>query len=196
MGELKLDDALSQYKYQKYKQRSKEPKLIDIEQVQKPISYMIEHRSRISKDQYYLEIAKAVALRSTCLRRQYGAIVVQSDRIVSTGYNGAPRGRDNCCDLGKCLREEQHIPHGERYELCRSVHAEQNAIIAAGFEKTNGSTLYLAGIDSQTDKPIDAPDCCMMCKRVIINAGIKQVVFLNGDGDIREVDVDSWVQEE
>ena len=155
-----------------------------------------ERKMRISKADYYLQIAKSVALRSTCLRRKYGAIVVNRDTIVSTGYNGAPRGRENCCDLGICKREQLHIPHGERYELCRSVHAEQNAIIAAGYEKTFGATLYLAGIDAQTEQLIDAPDCCMMCKRVIINAGISQVIFLNGDGTQRVVKTDSWITEE
>ena len=96
---------------------------------------------RIDKDWYYLDIAKSVALRATCLRRKYGAIIVQNDRIVSTGYNGAPRGRTNCCDTGVCIRDEQQVPHGERYELCKSVHAEQNAVIFAGFDKTNGATL-------------------------------------------------------
>lgn len=192
MGDISLDDVLAQWRLETYKRKYSEK----IEQVTNPISYNIEHQSRIPKTMYYLEIAKSVALRSTCLRRQYGAIVVQNDRIVSTGYNGAPRGRDNCCDLGKCLREEQKIPHGERYELCRSVHAEQNAVISAGFEKSNGATLYLSGIDVLTGNLIDAPDCCMMCKRVIINAGIKKVIFLNGDGSVREVEVESWVKEE
>ena len=152
--------------------------------------------SRISKTIYYLNIAKAVAMRSTCIRRQYGAIIVKDDRIVATGYNGSPRGRVNCCDTGSCIRAEQNIPHGERYELCRSVHAEQNAIIAAGYASTNGATLYLAGIDKDTGALIDTPDCCMMCKRVVINAGIDNVIFLNGDGSTREVKVSSWVESE
>lgn len=156
---------------------------------------------RRSKNSYYCNIALAVAERSTCLRRKYGAVIVKDDTIVSTGYNGAPRGRVNCCDLGTCEREQQRIPHGERYELCRSVHAEQNAVIAAGYEKTKGATLYLAGIDVSGDEPeiINAPDCCMMCKRVIINAGISKVIFLGceyGLELIREVDVKTWIEEE
>lgn len=151
---------------------------------------------RIDKDWYYLDIAKSVALRATCLRRKYGAIIVQNDRIVSTGYNGAPRGRTNCCDTGICIREQRNVPHGERYELCKSVHAEQNAVIFAGFDKTNGATLYLAGVDAKMNEPIDAPDCCMMCKRVLINAGIKNVKFLNGNGTMREIKVQTWVNEE
>lgn len=129
---------------------------------------------RPSKDRYYLNIAKAVAARSTCLRRQYGAVIVKDDIILSTGYNGAPRGISNCCDVGTCLRQELNIPSGERYELCKSVHAEQNAIIQAGFEKTNGATLYLAGIQDGED--ITKPQCCEMCKRFIANAGILRVV--------------------
>lgn len=144
---------------------------------------------RISKTDYYLTIARAVSLRGTCLRRNYGAVIVKDDRIVSTGYNGAPRGEDNCCDTGVCIRQQQGIPSGQRYELCKSVHAEQNAVIFAGFDKTNGSTLYLAGTDVETGNDIAAPDCCDMCKRVIRNAGIKRVYFLNADGTHRVWDV-------
>ena len=141
--------------------------------------------ARISKVDYYLGIAKAVSKRGTCLRRNYGAVIVKDDRIVATGYNGAPRGEENCCDIGRCVRQEQKIPSGQRYELCRSVHAEQNAIISAGFTSTNGATLYLAGIDMETGADIAAPDCCEMCKRVVRNAGIKTVYFLNSDGTHR-----------
>ena len=154
---------------------------------------------RKSKYNYYCDIALAVASRSTCLRRKYGAVIVKDDVIVSTGYNGAPRGRANCCDIGTCKRASENIPHGERYELCRSVHAEQNAIIAAGYEKTNGATLYLAGVDCIEGHVINNPDCCMMCKRVIINAGIKKVVFLgtkSGMEDVRTVYVREWIDNE
>lgn len=151
---------------------------------------------RTEKDMYYLDIAKAVAMRATCLRRKYGAIIVKDDRIVSTGYNGAPRGKCNCCDTEQCIREELKVQHGERYELCRSVHAEQNAVIFAGFDKTNDATLYLAGIEAETNALVSAPDCCMMCKRVLINAGIKQVKFLNGDGTVRVEKIADWVREE
>ena len=98
---------------------------------------------RIDKENYYLDIAETVLERSTCLRRCYGAIIVKNDEIVSTGYNGAPRGRKNCMDLGYCTREAMNVPSGERYELCRSVHAEMNAIISAARRDTLGATLYL-----------------------------------------------------
>lgn len=149
---------------------------------------------RISKEDYYLNIAKAVSLRSTCLRRKFGAVIVKDDIIVSTGYNGAPRGTENCCDTGECLRQKLNVPSGERYELCRSVHAEQNAIIAAGHKDTKGGTLYLAGIEVETGELIDTPDCCMMCKRVVINAGIDTVIFLNRDGTHRKINPKIWIE--
>lgn len=149
--------------------------------------------NRIIKEEYYLNIAKAVSLRSTCLRRKYGAVIVKNDVIVSTGYNGAPRSTENCCDTGECLRKKLNVPSGERYELCRSVHAEQNAIISANRNDMRGATLYLAGIDSDTGELIDAPDCCMMCKRVIINSGITTIIFLNGDGTYRTTEVATWI---
>lgn len=134
---------------------------------------------RIDKDKYYLGIADAVAARSTCLRRKYGAVIVQDDEIVSTGYNGAPRGRVNCSDLGHCTREALNIPAGERYELCRSVHAEANAIISAARKDTIGATLYLFGRDAKTNEILHKPECCSMCKKTIINAGILKVVVAN-----------------
>lgn len=127
---------------------------------------------RIGKDEYYLGIAKAVSARSTCLRRQYGAIVVKDDRIISTGYNGSARGEENCCDVGECWREAHGIPHGEQYEKCVGVHAEDNAISQAGREAIGG-VLYLAGIEN--GKLIDAAPC-LMCERKIKNAGIERVV--------------------
>lgn len=177
-----LDATLASYQ----KKTAKKPAI-------KPAHQEVKVKDRISKDEYYLQIAKTVALRSTCLRRKYGAIVVRNDIIVSSGYNGAPRGQINCCDIGVCKREQLCIPHGERYELCRSVHAEQNAVIAAGYEKTYGATLYLAGIDAHMEQLIDAPDCCMMCKRVVINSGIERVIFLNGDGTHRTALTSEWV---
>ena len=100
--------------------------------------------NRISKENYYLDIAETVLERATCLRRIYGAIIVKNDEIISTGYNGAPRGRANCVDMGYCSREAMKVPRGERYELCRSVHAEANAIISAARSETLGATLYMA----------------------------------------------------
>ena len=125
---------------------------------------------RIDKENYYLDIAETVLERSTCLRRCYGAIIVKNDEIVSTGYNGAPRGRRNCMDLGYCTREAMQVPSGERYELCRSVHAEMNAIISAARRDTLGATLYLAGREAKSGELLHDATSCSMCRRVIINA--------------------------
>ena len=135
---------------------------------------------RISKREYYLSIAAEVAKRSTCLRRQYGAVIVKNDEIVATGYNGAPRGDDNCCDVGECWRERNNIPHGEQYEKCVAVHAECNAIISASRQEMLGSTLYLAGFEG-LDHPIDNPVPCMICTRLIKNAGIERVINRLGE---------------
>ena len=129
---------------------------------------------RVSKRQYYLDIAAEVARRSTCLRRQYGAVIVKNDEIVATGYNGAPRGDENCCDVGVCWREAHGIPHGEQYEKCVAVHAECNAIISASRNEMLGSTLYLYGFENGT--PMKAPVPCVMCARMIKNAGITTVI--------------------
>ncbi|MBQ5757834.1 MAG: dCMP deaminase family protein [Clostridia bacterium] len=134
---------------------------------------------RISKRDYYLSIAAEVSKRSTCLRRQYGAVIVKNDEIVSTGYNGAPRGEDNCCDIGTCWRERNNIPHGEQYEKCVAVHAEQNAIISASRREMLGATLYLAGFEN--GEPIRNAEPCMICRRLIKNAGIERVINLEGE---------------
>ena len=136
--------------------------------------------NRISKDMYYLGIAESVAQRSTCLRRKYGAVVVNNDEIVSTGYNGAPRGEINCNDCGYCERDAQNVPSGERYELCRSVHGEMNAIISASRSQMVGGTMYIVGIESKTGEYAN-PNPCTICRRLIKNAGIKRVVGLVGD---------------
>ncbi len=148
---------------------------------------------RVSKENYYLDIAQTVAERSTCLRRRFGAIIVKDDSIVSTGYNGAPRGRKNCSDIGDCYRERLGIPRGERYELCRSVHAEQNAIIAASREETNGATLYLACTDPTTGAIIGGTSSCPMCRRTVINAGITRVVIRNDATHYSVVEVNDWI---
>ena len=135
---------------------------------------------RIGKEAYYLSIAAEVAKRSTCLRRQYGAVIVNDDQIVATGYNGAPRGDANCCDEGSCWRERNNIPHGEQYEKCVAVHAEANAIISASRNEMLGSTLYLSGFEG-FDHPIDAPAPCVMCSRMIKNAGIARVINKQGE---------------
>ena len=133
--------------------------------------------NRRDKINYYLDIAEAVSERSTCLRRKFGAIVVKNDEIISTGYNGAPRGRKNCSDLNFCYRERMQVPRGQRYELCRSVHAEANAIISASRSDLLGATLYLACHDAKTDQLDGAVEPCSMCKRLILNAGIAEVII-------------------
>ena len=134
---------------------------------------------RIGKDAYYLSIAAEVARRSTCLRRQYGAVIVKNDEIVATGYNVAPRGDENCCDVGVCWREHNNIPHGEQYEKCVAVHAEQNAIISASRRDMLGGTLYLAGFENGGAIADATP--CLICKRLIKNAGIVRVINQNGE---------------
>ena len=148
---------------------------------------------RKSKLDYYLDIADAARERSTCLRRTYGAIIVKNDEILATGYNGAPRGRCNCVDLGTCHREELQIPSGERYELCRSVHAEANAIISAARRDMIGATMYLVGRDAKTGEYLTDTTSCSMCRRLIINAGIKNVVTRLGEDGVRDTDVNEWI---
>ena len=152
--------------------------------------------NRIDKENYYLDIAETVLERSTCLRRCYGAIIVKNDEIVSTGYNGAPRGRKNCIDLGYCTREAMNIPSGERYELCRSVHAEMNAVISAARRDTLGATLYLAGREAKTGELLHDATSCSMCRRLIINAGIARVVIRNTQTEYSVVHVEDWIRED
>ena len=151
---------------------------------------------RIDKENYYLDIAQTVAERSTCLRRCYGAILVRNDEIIATGYNGAPRGRKNCADLNYCTREALNIPSGERYELCRSVHAEANAIISAARSETLGATLYMACKDPATGALIPGSTSCSMCRRFIINAGISRVVIRDTRESYSVVHVEDWVRED
>lgn len=149
--------------------------------------------NRTDKENYYLDIAETVLERGTCLRRNFGAIIVQNDEIVSSGYTGAPRGRRNCIDTGVCVRETLGVPRGERYELCRSVHAEANAIISASRRDMIGSTLYLVGRDAKTGEYVENASPCSMCKRLIINAGITRVVARNTKSEFTIVDVDEWI---
>ncbi len=149
---------------------------------------------RVSKNEYYLDIAETVSERSTCMRRRFGAIIVKNDVIVSTGYNGAPRGRKNCCDLGTCYRDKMGVPRGERYELCRSVHAEANAIIAAPRDQMIGSTLYICCTDPKTGAVVPGTDSCMMCKRLILNAGIATVIIRDAVGEHRVIDASGWIE--
>jgi dCMP deaminase len=151
---------------------------------------------RPTKDEYYLNIATQVAERGTCLRRKFGAVIVKDDQIISTGYVGAPRGTLNCCDIGQCPRETAHIPPGERYELCRSVHAETNAIINAERLNMLGATLYLACLDVKTGKFVAHTRPCRMCTRQIINAGIEKVIVREALGEYTEYLVANWVWEE
>ena len=150
--------------------------------------------NRTSKQNYYLDIADSVLERSTCLRRKYGAIIVRNDEIISTGYNGAPRGRRNCSDLGYCMREHLHIPSGERYELCRSVHAEANAIISAPRRDMIGATIYLVGRDAKTGELLHDAMSCSMCKRQIINAGIEKIVIRVDEKNYRTIPVSDWIE--
>ena len=151
---------------------------------------------RRDKTNYYLDLAETVSQRCTCLRRHYGAVIVKNDEVISTGYVGAPRGRKNCTDIGKCVRVERNIPRGERYELCRSVHAEANAIISASRRDMVGSTLYLVGRDGRTGALLGDATSCAMCRRQVINAGISKVVIRKTDTEFEVVDVQDWVQQE
>jgi len=149
---------------------------------------------RISEDQYYLNIAREVAARSTCLRRKFGAVIVKNKQIISTGYCGAPRGTVNCSDIGHCFRNELGAKPGEHYEWCRSVHGEANAIIHASRLEMMGGTLYLVGMNSATHEITADAEPCRMCKRMIINAGIETVVIQAGNGQIRRVKVSEWIR--
>ena len=148
---------------------------------------------RTDKTNYYLDIAETVLERGTCLRRNYGAIIVKNDQIISTGYVGAPRGRKNCIDMGVCVRENLKVPRGERYELCRSVHAEQNAIIHAARDDMIGAVMYLVGKDAKTGDYVENASACSLCKRMIINAGIKSIVIRNSKDKFTEIDVNDWI---
>ena len=149
---------------------------------------------RRDKTNYYLDLAEMVSQRCTCLRRHYGAVIVKNDEVISTGYVGAPRGRKNCTDIGECVRKKMGVPRGERYELCRSVHAEANAIISASRDKMIGSSMYLTGIEVDTGNYIENASSCSMCKRLIINAGIEKVYIRDTKEDYRTIIVSDWVE--
>ena len=151
---------------------------------------------RKDKINYYLDIAASVSERSTCLRRHYGCVIVKNDEIISTGYNGAPRGRKNCDDLGFCYREQMDSPRGERYELCRSVHAEQNAIISASRNELIDADLYMVGINAKTGEIEPKATSCMMCKRVVINSGIKRVIVREPDNKYTIYNVEDWISDD
>lgn len=143
-------------------------------------------------DEYFIGIAKAVATRATCLRRKYGAVITKDNIIVSTGYNGAPSGMRDCLEVGKCTRKELQIPHGERYELCHSVHAEANAIIRASADELRGATMYISGTDDRKSECRSDP--CMMCKRLILNSKIAKVVYADGNNSFIVMDPRKWLK--
>ena len=149
---------------------------------------------RTDKNNYYLDIAETVLERGTCLRRNYGSIIVKNDEIISSGYTGSPRGRKNCCDLGFCRRDQLKIPRGTQYELCRSVHAEANAIISASRRDMIGATLFLVGRDAKTGEYVENANSCTMCKRLIINSGIEKVVIRDTKENYRIIQVDEWIE--
>lgn len=153
----------------------------------------MERRDKVN---YYLDLAEVVSQRCTCLRRHYGAVIVHYDEVISTGYVGAPRGRANCTDLGVCVREKLQIPRGERYELCRSVHAEANAIISAPRDQMLNASLYLVGKEVQDGTYVSNASSCSMCKRMVINAGI-QTVYIREDNDhYRVIPVEEWIRDD
>ena len=151
----------------------------------------MERRDKIN---YYLDLAEMVSQRSTCLRRHFGAVIVQNDEVISTGYNGAPRGRKNCTDLNYCVRQQLNVPRGERYELCRSVHAEANAIISASRKEMLGSTLYLVGKECDSGESVASASSCPMCKRQVINAGIMHVIIRDTKDEYRIINVQKWIE--
>lgn len=153
----------------------------------------MERRDKLN---YYLDLAETVSQRSTCLRRRYGAVIVKNDEVIATGYNGAPRGRRNCTDFGVCIREKLNIPRGERYEVCRSVHAEANAIISASRDQMMGSTLFLCGIEASDNSYIQNSSSCSMCKRLVINAGIETVYVRDDKDSYRKISVQDWVNDD
>jgi dCMP deaminase len=148
---------------------------------------------RRDKNNYYLDIAETVLERGTCLRRNYGAIIVNNDEIISTGYSGAPRGRANCSEIGQCIRKKLQIPRGTNYEICRSVHAETNAIISASRRDMLGATIYLVGKELETGELISQANSCTMCKRIIINSGIDKVIIRDTNDKYRYIYVQEWI---
>lgn len=150
--------------------------------------------NRVDKTNYYLDIAEVVAERGTCIRNNYGSVIVKNDEIISTGYTGAPRGRKNCLDLGFCRRKQNNTPSGAGYELCRSVHSEQNAVISAKRKDMLGATLYLVGINKRNGNYIDDNEPCTLCKRIIINSGIERVIMRDSKNDYRVTEVKEWIE--
>jgi dCMP deaminase len=148
---------------------------------------------RPSWDEYWLDVAKSISKRATCLRRRFGVVIVKDNELLGTGYNGSPRGTPNCIDLNKCLRQKYNVPHDSNYNLCRSIHAEMNAILNSR-EKLNGATLYMYGEYSDTDK-ISSSEPCTWCKRFIINAKIKKVIIKTETG-FSIHSVSGWIKQQ
>ncbi|MCX8074541.1 MAG: cytidine deaminase [Clostridia bacterium] len=161
---------------------------------------------RLDKINYYLDIAEAVSERGTCYRKNYGSIIVKNDEVISTGYTGAPRGRINCIDLGYCVRREKfpEIGNGERFDICRSVHSEQNAIISAARKDMIGASLFMVGKYSKIRKYNNDiagtyakdPDSCQFCKRFIINSGIEKVYIRINKDEYKEINVADWIDKD
>ena len=150
--------------------------------------------NRVDKINYYLDIAEAVAERGTCLRNNYGSVIVKNDEVLSTGYTGAPRGRKNCLDLGFCMRKKCEMPSGKGYERCRSVHSEQNAIISASRGEMIGATLYLVGVNKRNGEYVNDNEPCSFCKRMLINAGVKDVYMRDSKEKYRHELVENWIK--
>lgn len=150
--------------------------------------------NRVDKINYYLDIAETVTERGTCLRNNYGSVIVKNDEIISTGYTGAPRGRKNCLDLGYCMRKKCDMPSGKGYEKCRSVHSEQNAIISAARTEMIGATLYLVGVNKRNGEYVNDNEPCSFCKRMLINAGIKDVYMRDSKEKYRHEFIEKWIE--
>ena len=153
-----------------------------------------KNKTRIDKVNNYLNMAETAAERGTCIRNNYGAIIVKNDEIISSGYTGAPRGRKNCCDIGECRRRKHNTPSGAGFELCRSVHAEMNAIISAARRDMIDATLYLVGVNKRNGEYKENTQPCTLCKRLIINAGIKTVVIRISKTEYRTIEVSTWIE--
>lgn len=151
---------------------------------------------RKDKHNYYLDIAETVLEQATCLRKKFGAVIVKNDEIISTGYNGAPRGCPNCTDMGYCTRERLKIPSGERYELCRSVHAEANCIISASRRDMIGADLYLSCHNASDDVLYGNISPCSMCRRLIINSGLSRVILRRTADEYEIIDTSVWITDE
>ena len=152
---------------------------------------------RVDKINYYLDIAETVASRSTCLRKKYGSVIVKNDEIISTGYNGAPRGRQNCINLGYCIKKKMFpdVRHSG-YDACRSVHAEQNAILSVSRKDMIESDLYLVGYRTEENRYEENYSPCLMCRKLIINSGIKRVIIRISKKDYKIIDVNEWIEKD